>query len=95
MYNNTKEFVTSTVTPAVQSACSKAQPAIQAAQNVVCPVYQGAKNAVEPAVSNARSIVEPLVQPAVDTAFAIKDYGTQKVGEILHLNGSNKDEGLF
>lgn len=84
MYISTKEYVTTTVTPAVQSACAVVQPAMKTAYTVVEPAVQAAKHVVEPAVQSARQIAEPLMQPALDKAYALKEYGTQKVEEFLH-----------
>ncbi|KAK4886662.1 hypothetical protein RN001_002933 [Aquatica leii] len=58
--------------------------------NKIQPAVDAAKHVVEPAVNSVRGIAEPYIQPAVDTACAIKDYGYQKVGEILHLNQEAK-----
>lgn len=85
MYTNTKDYVSKAVTPAMDTACSVVQSAMQTTQNVVCPVYQGAISAVE-----------PLVHPAVDKACSIKDYGTQKMEELLQFNkhSGTTEEGI-
>lgn len=86
IYTSTKDYVNNTVTPAMESACAYVKPAVDTARNLVEPAVKGAIQSVEPAVQTARNIVEPMVQPAVDTACALKDYGTQKVEEFLHLH---------
>lgn len=57
MLTNTKNYISETVQPAIQSA----------------------RNVVEPAVQTARTVVDPMVQ----TATAVKDYGLEKVEELV------------
>jgi len=94
MYTTTKDYVSNTVGPAVQSARAVVEPAVQSARDAMEPAVQAAKNAVEPAVQTARQMAEPLLQPAVEKAQALKDYGTQKVGEFLHHNHDSAKSGL-
>lgn len=68
MYTNTKNYINDTV-----------QPAVQSAQHFVEPAVETARNIVEPAMESARHIVEPMVQ----TAVAAKDYGLEKVEELV------------
>lgn len=44
---------------------------------------ESAAEFVKPAVDTAHSIVDPLVQPALETASAVKEYGKHKVEEFL------------
>ncbi|KAF5291221.1 hypothetical protein FQR65_LT11456 [Abscondita terminalis] len=77
IYTNTKDYVNSKIQPAVKTALDMVQPAVDAAK---------------PTVNSLREIAEPYVQPAVDKACAITDYGRQKVGQILHLNQDVKSD---
>ena len=54
IYESTKEYVSSTVTPVVEGACT-----------YVKPVVETAKHVVEPAVQTAKQVVEPYVQPTI------------------------------
>lgn len=97
IYNSTYGYVSSTVSPAVQtakayseSAKAYTEPAMKTAKDILEPSYERAKSAVEPAVERARGIVEPLVQPALDKANAIKENVMNKVDELLH-HGHNHD----
>ncbi|CAG9859772.1 unnamed protein product [Phyllotreta striolata] len=93
IYNSTRNYVTTNVSPAYESAKTMAEPAVKTAMDFVEPVYERAKSAVEPAVERAKTIVEPLVQPALDKANAIKDNVMHKVEEILN-QGHNHEEFL-
>ena len=76
MYTTTKDYVN-----------NKIQPAIQTARGVVDPAVQVAMQVMEPAVKMA----EPIVQPAMVKACALKDYGYQKVEELLNLKPSESE----
>lgn len=47
--------------------------------DTVQPAVQSARNVVEPAMQSARTVVDPMVQ----TATAVKDYGLEKVEELV------------
>ncbi|XP_056640046.1 lipid storage droplets surface-binding protein 2 isoform X1 [Diorhabda sublineata] len=85
VYNNTKEYVNSTVSPAVETAMSYAEPAFKTAMHIVEPALGLAKAAVEPAVEKAKTMMEPYLQPALNKAQAIKDDVMHKVEEYIHL----------
>lgn len=72
MYENTKNYINETV-----------QPAVQTARNIVEPTVERAKHIVEPAVETAKGIVEPMIETAKHTAVAAKDYGLEKVEELV------------
>ncbi|KAF5302924.1 hypothetical protein FQA39_LY02104 [Lamprigera yunnana] len=78
MYTTTKEYVS-----------NKIQPAVQTAKNIVEPAVEVAYHVVEPAVNSVRVIAEPYVQPAVECVCALKDFGCQKMNEILNYHPEN------
>ncbi|RZC42522.1 Perilipin domain containing protein [Asbolus verrucosus] len=92
MYNTTKDYVNNTVTPAVGTAYSYVEPAVKTAYEKIEPAVQTAKTVVEPAMEKAKTIVDPLVQPALEKVHSLKEYGTQKLEEILHNCGHSHPE---
>ncbi|KAJ8938637.1 hypothetical protein NQ318_015936 [Aromia moschata] len=83
IYNSTKDFVNTKVTPAVESAYSYVEPAVD-------PAVQGAKHVIEPAAEKVMSVMEPIVHPVVESATALKDNIMHRVDEYLH---GHKHEG--
>jgi len=91
LYNNTKEYISSI--GAVQTAKNYVEPAVQSARNVIEPAVEGAKHMAEPMIESAKHVIEPavegakhLIEGSLETANAMKDYGVQKVGEMMGSN---------
>jgi hypothetical protein len=108
LYSSTKDYISnnptvvsacSVVKPAVETAKSYAATAgstakstVQGAKSMVEPALETAKKAVEPAIEQAKHMVEPYLESSMEKAAAIKEYGTQKIEEYLHVSSTPIDD---
>ncbi|KAF7277736.1 lipid storage droplets surface-binding protein 2-like isoform X2 [Rhynchophorus ferrugineus] len=66
IYTSTKDYVTSHVNPAVESAKAYVEPAVKTAKDIVEPAVKTAKDLVEPVVENVKFKVDGYLQKNVE-----------------------------